>query len=878
MALPDVYKPVSCSCEWKVTGIGLACGNSTNWINGSVKLLNELSGHHWNWFIKLYHKVKPDTEKHKIKLESGGINKLIETRNGQMGLAICLEKSGTNIRIMRPHSLFAYKGLYDRLQILKQNYPSPIPPNVSVRRSLVLSPSPQKSLPSTPGTNSKVNSERKRSVSDGNMPNETPPQRKIAEVSPHVREQHSSSLPPKKSYLMSALKKSNDSLSDTKGANSFYKTSSSGWDHNLIASSRSLSGSVPRKPGLLHGSKSVDYSWAKLKATSPFKDRSSSAKLQGFSNLGNTCYMNAILQSLFSLDSFSGDLIRSARLLDKHSSKLQNKGNLLRALSRLLRANQNCVSSDQKASLLHVIKRAISNSAKRFLGHEQHDAHEFLCQILDQLKEEIISLNKEFREIQEMEENAAVPQSDVSKLSNPTIENFECEVLHSISCLGCGEVLTKCESFNDLSLELPRQTVLIIHLKRYAFSAARQGKLGRSIKIPRFLTLSHLCGDVKDPSVPEPLPKDDLLKSSPTTLIDQENDPLLIESPKSPKQRFSFKRLSKSPIIIDDMDSSPISAKKSRPESAKTIRVNRPLMFPDAEYRLECSEDEQLRMALEASMTNSPDANLRGQVDGIFDDQEIEKKVKFKVQEGSSPAVSAGNAEKSDKSPEAKQAGDREDNIWSVSPKAEPSKWTEDNKELPEYDSMNLAIEESRKQQETEEEKFQAELERVKEMSLMGSYEMHTNLIENLSLFFAELYAPTLSTDFNEEEEAGPLEEINLEINKSMQEQINANSETGDLPHSFQLISVVSHFGSSSVGHYISDVYNLTKNCWLSCDDSSIKSISEADVFSKRIRTGYIFFYVNKEIFTSMAEESSKESLKMPSRVLHSQGNNNQTR
>uniref|UniRef100_X2A911 ubiquitinyl hydrolase 1 n=1 Tax=Capitella teleta TaxID=283909 RepID=X2A911_CAPTE len=191
---------------------------------------------------------------------------------------------------------------------------------------------------------------------------------------------------------------------------------------------------------------------------------------------------------------------------------------------------------------------------------------------------------------------------------------------------------------------------------------------------------------------------------------------------------------------------------------------------------------------------------------------------------------------------------------------------------------MNLAIEESRKQQETEEEKFQAELERVKEMSLMGSYEMHTNLIENLSLFFAELYAPTLSTDFNEEEEAGPLEEINLEINKSMQEQINANSETGDLPHSFQLISVVSHFGSSSVGHYISDVYNLTKNCWLSCDDSSIKSISEADVFSKRMRTGYIFFYVNKEIFTSMAEESSKESLKMPSRVLHSQGNNNQTR
>ncbi|XP_039546711.1 ubiquitin carboxyl-terminal hydrolase 37-like [Pimephales promelas] len=32
--------------------------------------------------------------------------------------------------------------------------------------------------------------------------------------------------------------------------------------------------------------------------------------LQGFSNLGNTCYMNAILQSLFSLPSFSNDLLK----------------------------------------------------------------------------------------------------------------------------------------------------------------------------------------------------------------------------------------------------------------------------------------------------------------------------------------------------------------------------------------------------------------------------------------------------------------------------------------------------------------------------------------------------------------------------------------
>ena len=47
-------------------------------------------------------------------------------------------------------------------------------------------------------------------------------------------------------------------------------------------------------------------------------------------------------------------------------------------------------------------------------------------------------------------------------------------------------------------------------------------------------------------------------------------------------------------------------------------------------------------------------------------------------------------------------------------------------------------------------------------------------------------------------------------------------------------------------GHYISDIYNVQKNKWLSCDDSDIRDVTEDVVQSQRQKTGYIFFYMNK--------------------------------
>ncbi|KAL4688293.1 hypothetical protein H8959_004545, partial [Pygathrix nigripes] len=83
-------------------------------------------------------------------------------------------------------------------------------------------------------------------------------------------------------------------------------------------------------------------------------------QLQGFSNLGNTCYMNAILQSLFSLQSFANDLLKQGIPWKKIPLNA-----LIRRFAHLLVKKDIC-NSETKKDLLKKVKNAISATAERF--------------------------------------------------------------------------------------------------------------------------------------------------------------------------------------------------------------------------------------------------------------------------------------------------------------------------------------------------------------------------------------------------------------------------------------------------------------------------------------------------------------------------------
>uniref|UniRef100_A0A669BQM9 Ubiquitin carboxyl-terminal hydrolase n=1 Tax=Oreochromis niloticus TaxID=8128 RepID=A0A669BQM9_ORENI len=151
----------------------------------------------------------------------------------------------------------------------------------------------------------------------------------------------------------------------------------------------------------------------------------------GLRNLGNTCFMNAILQSLRSL-------VEEFR----------------KTLCSLWQGNQTAFSPD---SLFYAIWKIMPS----FRGYQQQDAHEFMRYLLDHLH----------RELQYSRNGASHPLSPqdgvrLSSTDGKCCTNGTASVVTSIfggilqnevNCLICGTESRKFDPFLDLSLDIPSQ-------------------------------------------------------------------------------------------------------------------------------------------------------------------------------------------------------------------------------------------------------------------------------------------------------------------------------------------------------------------------------------------------------------------------------------
>ncbi|KAM6984899.1 ubiquitin carboxyl-terminal hydrolase 37 [Aplochiton taeniatus] len=595
---------------------------------------------------------------------------------------------------------------------------------------------------------------------------------------------------------------------------------------------------------------SVDYSgWNKQRTLS---NAQTQAPLQGFSNLGNTCYMNAILQSLFSLPSFSNDLLKQGIPWKKVPGNA-----LLRRFAHLL-AKKDVSCHETKKDLLRRVKNAISSTAERFSGYMQNDAHEFLSQCLDQLKEDVEKVNKCWSSdlvasapVSVWEEpqptgEAVRPGGDVDSTciyTCPVMVNMEFEVQHTIKCKGCGEMVSKREQFNDLSIDLPRKKkdstlrsiqdsldlffrmeeieyscdkcsaktatvkhtfsrlprVLILHLKRYSFNAqlSLNSKLGQQVVIPRYLTLVSHCTDTTQP-------------------------PLRLGWNAHGALRGSMMP-GRSATIVLGSDTEGEQSKKERGISVEPAEINK---INDDEMLaavIQMSHNEH-DPTLEDEPTSSPDTGF-----GDSNLQDLFYHPELQDTESKRPEVALDSLDltmdenKENQTPE----GVKGELDWA-------QQYSHDQER--EEQEFQQALAKSLQEHEAQEMREDDDLKKATELSLQ---ECNNSISELLCC----------------DEDSGSEDMPNMEHSETVAEDFKRNAEHGELANSFRLISVVSHIGSnSSSGHYVSDVYDMKKQSWLTYNDLDVTRTQESSVQSDRDRSGYIFFYMHKNVFEELSE------------------------
>ncbi|KAJ3216845.1 ubiquitin carboxyl-terminal hydrolase [Dinochytrium kinnereticum] len=118
------------------------------------------------------------------------------------------------------------------------------------------------------------------------------------------------------------------------------------------------------------------------------KQPASPRGLVGLANLGNTCFMNSILQCIFSSELLTGYFLSGDHKADINS-KSPLKGQLATAFGEAVREIMKYAGDSGKIYNPSNLKRYVEYWAPQFTGYNQQDAQEFLRFMLDGLHEDL---------------------------------------------------------------------------------------------------------------------------------------------------------------------------------------------------------------------------------------------------------------------------------------------------------------------------------------------------------------------------------------------------------------------------------------------------------------------------------------------------------
>ncbi|KAF6208082.1 hypothetical protein GE061_016532 [Apolygus lucorum] len=181
-------------------------------------------------------------------------------------------------------------------------------------------------------------------------------------------------------------------------------------------------------------------------------------RVVGLRNLGNTCFMNAVLQSLSNIEEFClyfkkmpslEAAVRSrSKVYQSRSLKEVKDAIVAEELRKVLinLTDQGAKGAISPESLFLVIWKVVP----RYRGYAQQDAHEFLRYMLDRLHTELLHLLPDFS----LKESQFISHKNKTSIVTSV---FGGTLQSEVRCLNCGTESKKHDPFLDLSLDIPEK-------------------------------------------------------------------------------------------------------------------------------------------------------------------------------------------------------------------------------------------------------------------------------------------------------------------------------------------------------------------------------------------------------------------------------------
>ncbi|OCT70492.1 ubiquitin carboxyl-terminal hydrolase 2 isoform X1 [Xenopus laevis] len=273
------------------------------------------------------------------------------------------------------------------------------------------------------------------------------------------------------------------------------------------------------------------------KEESSGKEEQSSKHVQGLvglRNLGNTCFMNSILQCLSNTKDLRDYCQQNSYRRDLSSKKCNTA--IMEEFAQLLQAIW--TSSANEVVSPSEFKTQIQRYAPRFMGYNQQDAQEFLRFLLDGLHNEVNRVtvkprpsSQDLDHMPDSEKGKQMWKRYLEREDSRIVELFVGQLKSSLTCTECGYCSTVFDPFWDLSLPIAKKSasevslvdcmrlftkedvldgdekptccrckarrrctkkftiqkfpkILVLHLKRFSEGRIRSGKLSTFVSFP----------------------------------------------------------------------------------------------------------------------------------------------------------------------------------------------------------------------------------------------------------------------------------------------------------------------------------------------------------------------------------------------------------